>query len=234
MWTDIVSDENLDNRVWPRTAAIAERLWSPKDVQDVDSMYRRLAIVSQKLDAHGLRHRLITEEMLERMSGDPDPVALRVLAGVVQPPKGYDRQQLRNFGDFTPLNHLDDAVPPECETARLFDATAKRIAAGKASAEDWKQARRWLELWRDNDATLQPLLARSSLTQDLAPVSRNLSQTAAIGLEALDSLQENRPLSGDVRKQNIDFLIEAAKPHAVLLLMVAPSVQTLVEATLTR
>ena len=30
MWTDIVSDENLDNRVWPRTAAIAERLWSSR------------------------------------------------------------------------------------------------------------------------------------------------------------------------------------------------------------
>ena len=94
-------------------------------------MYRRLAIVSQKLGYYGVRHRLITEEMLERMSGDPDPVALRVLADVVQPPKGYDRQQLRNFGDFTPLNRLDDAVLPESETARVFDAIARRIADGK-------------------------------------------------------------------------------------------------------
>jgi hexosaminidase len=98
------SYENLDNRVWPRTAAIAERLWSPAEVRDVDSMYERLSIVSQKLGYHNLRHRLITEEMLERMSGDPNPVALRVLADVVQPPKGYDRQELRNFSDFTPLN----------------------------------------------------------------------------------------------------------------------------------
>ena len=112
MWTDIVSDENLDTRVWPRTAAIAERLWSPKEVTDIDSMYQRLAIVSQRLGYYGLRHRLITEEMLERMSGDPNPAALRVLANVVQPPKGYERQQLRNFSDFTPLNRLDDAVPP--------------------------------------------------------------------------------------------------------------------------
>jgi hexosaminidase len=94
MWTDIVSDENLDNRIWPRTAAIAERLWSPEDVRDVGSMYRRLAVVSQELGYYGVRHRLITEEMLERMSGDPNPVALRVLADVVQPPEGYERQQL--------------------------------------------------------------------------------------------------------------------------------------------
>jgi hexosaminidase len=231
MWTDIVSDENLDNRVWPRTAAIAERLWSPKEVQDVDSMYQRLEIVSQKLDYYGLRHRLITEEMLERMSGDPNPVALRTLASVVQPPRGYDRQQLRNFSDFTPLNHLDDAVPPESETARRFDVISKRIASGKGTPQDWQQAQECLVLWRDNDAKLQPLLARSFLTQDLATVSRNLSQVAEVGLHALENLKENRPVSADERQRNIDFLKNSAKPQAVLLLMVAPSVQRLVDAT---
>lgn len=233
MWTDIVSDENLDNRVWPRTAAIAERLWSPQDVRDVDSMYRRLDLVSQKLGYYGVRHRLITEEMLERMSGDPHPVALRVLADVVQPPRGYERQQLRNFVDFTPLNRLDDAVPPESETARKFDQIALRIVAGRAIPEDWQRARQWMVLWRDNDARLEPLLARSFLTEDLAPVSRNLSQTATIGLQALDDLQNKRPVSADVQSRNIEFLETAAKPHAVLLLMVAPSVEKLVKATRT-
>ena len=231
MWTDIVSDENLDNRVWPRTAAIAERLWSAQGVRDVDSMYERLSIVSQKLGYYGLRHRLITEEMLERMSGDPNPVALRVLAEVVQPPKGYDRQQLRNFSDFTPLNRLDDAVPPESEKARVFDGIAHRIASGKATCEDWQQARQWLVLWRDNDARLQPLLIRSFLTQDLSPVSRNLSKVATIGLKALDDLKENRLANAEERQRNIDFLEAAAKPQAVLLLMLAPSVETLVKAT---
>src|SRR5207249_10534734 len=80
MWTDIVSHENIDNRVWPRTAAIAERLWSPQQIRGVDSMYERLAVVSLKLDSYGLRHRLITEEMLERMTGEHDPEPLRVLA----------------------------------------------------------------------------------------------------------------------------------------------------------
>src|SRR5262249_26128871 len=234
MWTDIVSDENLDNRVWPRTAAIAERLWSPEDDRDIDSMYQRLAVVSQKLDYYGLRHRLITEEMLERMSGDPNPVALRILAEVVQPPKGYDRQGLRNFSDFTPMNRLDDAVPPESETARHFDEIAKRISSGKATPEDWKQAQRWLVLWRDNDAKLQPLLARSFLTQDLAPVSRNLSQVAEIGLRTLDDLHENRLVDARLRQQNIEFLKSSAQPQAVLLLMVAPSVELLVEATRTK
>src|SRR5204862_3718808 len=149
---------NMDNRIWPRSAAIAERLWAPQQVQDVDSMYQRLAITSQKLGYYGLRHRLITDEMLERMSGELDPTPLKVLAAVVQPPRLYERQELRTFTDFTPLNRLDDAVPPESDTARNFGAIARRIASGKATLNDWRQARQWLILWRDNDTKLQPLL----------------------------------------------------------------------------
>jgi hexosaminidase len=234
MWTDIVSFENMDNRIWPRTAAIAERLWSPQQKQDVDSMYQRLAIVSKRLDYCGLRHRLITDEMLQRMSGDPDPVPLKVLAAVVQPPRLYERQQLRTFTDSTPLNHLDDAVPPESDTAREFSEIAKRIALGKATPQEWQQARQWLLLWRDNDAKLQPLLGRSYLTRDLAPVSRNLSQVAEIGLQTLDDLQENRLVNADMRQRNIEFLKSSGKPQAVLLLMVAPSVEVLVQATRTK
>jgi hexosaminidase len=234
MWTDIVSADNMDNRIWPRTAAIAERLWSPEQTKDVDSMYQRLAIVSWKLGYYGPRHRLITDEMLERMSGDPDPVALKVLAAVVQPPRMYDRQQLRNFGNFAPLNRLDDAVSPESDIARAFDEIAKRIVSGTATAHEWQQAREWLVLWRDNDAKLQPLLKRSYLTQDLAPVSSNLRQVAEIGLQALDDLYGNHLVSADVRQKNIDFLKSAAKPQAVLLLMPPPSVERLVQATKAR
>ena len=234
MWSEYVNAENIDSRIWPRNAVIAERLWSPQNITDVDSMYQRLAIISQKLGYYGLRHRLITDEMLQRMSGEPDPVPLKVLAAVVQPPRLYERQQLRTFTDFTPLNHLDDAVPPESDTAREFNEIAKRIALGKADTQEWQQARQWLVLWRDNDAKLQPLLARSYLTQELAPVSRNLSRVAEIGLQALDDLHENRLVSADLRQRNIEFLKSSGKPQAVLLLMVAPSVELLVQATRTQ
>jgi hexosaminidase len=197
----------------------------------VDSMYQRLAIISQKLGYYGLRHRLITDEMLERMSGELDPAPLKVLAAVVQPSRLYESQQLRTFTDFTPLNRFDDAVPPESDTAREFNDIAKRIASGKATSQEWQQAREWLGLWRDNDVKLQPLLRRSYLTQGLAPVSHNLSEVAKIGLQALDDLQENCPVSADARQRGIEFLKISAKPQAVLLLMVAPSVELLVQAT---
>jgi hexosaminidase len=108
---------------------------------------------------------------------------------------------------------------------------ANRIVSGQASSEDWQQARQLLLLWRGNDAKLQPLVTRSFLTQDLAPVSRNLSQVAEIGVQVLDDLQDHRLVNAGVRQRNIDFLKAAAKPQAVLVLMIAPSVELLVEAT---
>jgi len=65
----------------------------------------------------------------------------------------------------------------------------------------------------------------------LGPVSRNLSLVAEIGLQALDDLHENRLVSADLRRRNIEFLESSGRPQAVLLLMVAPSVELLVQAT---
>ena len=124
--------------------------------------------------------------------------------------------------------------PRKATTAREFNEIAKRIVLGKANPQEWQQARQWLVLWRDNDAKLQPLLARSYLTQELAPVSRNLSRVAEIGLQALDDLHESRFVSADLRQRNIEFLKSSGKPQAVLLLMVAPSVELLVQATRTQ
>ena len=50
MWTEYATPENIDSRIWPRTAVVAERLWSPQDVQDVDAMYERVKAVSVELE----------------------------------------------------------------------------------------------------------------------------------------------------------------------------------------
>ncbi|MGC1870870.1 MAG: family 20 glycosylhydrolase, partial [Acidobacteriaceae bacterium] len=237
MWSEYVDAETINSQIWPYLAAIAERFWSPENVRDVASMYQRLAIVSQKLEYYGLDSQADVNVMLQRMSGDPNPVPLQVMAAVMQPPVGYKRYDLEggpNYTTFTPLNRLVDAVHPESQTARQFNDLAKLIAAGKATPEQWRQAREWLTLWRDNDARLQPMLMQSQVTEELVPLSHGLNQVAVIGLQALDDLENNRAMDAATRSQNLSVLKSAAKPQAVLIDMVVPSVQLLVDATKTQ
>lgn len=235
MWSEYATPENIDSRIWPRTAAIAERLWSPQDVRDVASMYRRLDVVSQRLQYDDLQHLASTGLMLERMSGeteskplDLDP--LRVLAALVQPPLDYEREELASYDVYSPLNHMVDAVPPESATAREFHDRVSRLTSGKASPEDWQQARAQLIAWRDNDAKLEPVLQRSAVTLELVPVSKEIAEVAAIGLRALDSLENHPAADAAATANDLQRLKDAEKPKAELRDMLAAPVEALVNA----
>jgi hexosaminidase len=234
LWSEYVSPENFDSRLWPRAAAIAERLWSPQNVQDVDSMYRRLAAMNVWLEWLGNSQVSSYYLMLHRLAGQNDMAPLKVLADVVEPVKDYTREDLAASQptSLTPLNRLVDAVPPESEKARQFADLARQAAGGKATPAVYAQMRAQLTEWRDNDARLQPLLQKSFLLKEVAPLSRNLSLCAATGLQALDYLSRGQRAPAPWAAQQITMLQQALKPgHAQLLLMVAGPVETLVRAS---
>ena len=230
MWAEYVSPETVTGRIWPRNAAIAERLWSPKTVVDVPSMYRRLANVSQVLEARGVAFSATNEMMIERLAAPADAGPLKVLTSVVEPPKEYARGDLKDYESTTPLNRVVDAVPPESDTARTFHEIAACIAAGTATPAEHEKARQWLILWQSNDAKLQPVLAQSALITELAPVSRNLSEAAAIGLKALDAIEQKMPLGSEEQAKQLAFLKTLEKPEGVVLNMAAPGISVLVTA----
>ena len=188
-------------------------------------MYRRLDEVSAELDLLGLTHRSSYLPMLARLAqGDPvEP--LKTLADVLEPSTFGQRIRAHRYTQLTLLNRLVDAVRPESETAREFAALVDGI--------DRVQMRNWLIRWRDNDAQLQPLLPKSELTKELAPVSTNLHLVSQAGLDAIGYLREHHNAPPAWKTREVAFLKQSEKPQAVLLNMVAPAVLKLVQATTT-
>ncbi len=230
MWSEMVTSETIEGRIWPRTAAIAERLWSPQDITDQASMYKRLAIAAQTLTWQGIPYLATSSNMIDRIAGGNDSASLRVVASVVEPPKEYARPDLKPYDSGSPMNLLVDAVSPESDTARNFRDLAARIASGTATSADRAQARQWLTLWRDNDAALQPTISSSALAAELAPISRNLRDSSAIGLIALDAIEQKKPLAAADQSQQLATLKTLEAPQAVLLNMTVPGVEALVTA----
>jgi hexosaminidase len=234
MWTEWVTPEILDSRVWPRTAAIAERLWSPPETQDLNSMYARLEQLNWRLDWLGLTHRTGRFQMLHRMTGTDDISALRTLADVVEPVKDYARMDsVKGPWDFrAPLNHLIDAVSPESDAARHFGAQVQAyIQSGYKDQTAETQIRALLTTWRDNDRKLHPILDESFLLHEVAPLSEDLSALGVAGLQALDYFDKSEPSPESWRKQQLALVDRAKGPKANLLLMVVAPVEQLIESS---
>ena len=236
MWSEYVNWENIDNRIWPRTAAIAERYWSPQSVTEVNSMYARLDVISERLEWVGLTHRSQPFKMLQRIAGPATPqefAALKALADVVEPVKDYTRGETTSYTAITttPLNHIVDAVPPESDVARRFDEKVSAFVGGSCrDANVAAQLRAQLTKWRENDAALQSLAQRSSFVKEVAPSSQDLSAVATIGLTALEAIASATPLSDDSKAQSTAAITAASKGKAQLLLIPAGTIQKLVEA----
>jgi hexosaminidase len=233
MWSEYVSPENIDSRIWPRTAAIAERLWSPQDVTDVNSMYQRLEEVSRWLDWLGLTHNSSYGPMLRRIAGSNDISALRTFTDVVEPVKDYNREELAvvEAKSLSPLNRVIDAARPESTTARQFANLVDALIAGHADSEAKQEVKAFLIRWRDNQSNLQPLETQSFLLKEIVPLSRDLAAVATTGLQALDYTDRGERAPAAWATQQFALLEQAQKPKAQLLLMVVPSVQKLVEAS---
>ncbi len=230
MWAEFVTAENVDSRIWPRAAAIAERFWSPMSVTDVDDMYRRLEAVSVWLETVGVTHRSSYPVMLQRLAGDAPIEPLRVLADVVEPIKEYQRHQNRDYTSATPLTRLVDAARPESDVARHFNRAVEQFLADTSHRAGHDEIRDWLATWRDNHDRLAPIIARSPDLREIEPLSQSLSDMGTIGLRALQEIDGTASVRSLDPAAAQGVLARAAAPVAEVELMVLPGVRMLVEA----
>jgi hexosaminidase len=226
MWEELATAENLDAKLWPRLAAIAERFWSPASVNDIGSMYARLEPVNQWLEWLGLKQRSNLQLMRQRLVSGMPVAPLNAFASILEPVKGYERHR-SGWGVTTPFNRLVDAIPPESDAAREFsDRVAQYLTAPSVPAEEG--LRKSLAGWVEVVGAARPVLESNSLLLEDLPLADALATLCRRGGEALSYRTEAPPAGW--KAQALADIKDASVHRAHLLIAIAPAVQKLAEA----
>ncbi len=229
MWSEWVSPETIDSRIWPRTAAIAERLWSPGSVTDVDDMYRRLGIISRQLEEHGLTHIRNRGVMLRRLLESDGTKDLETLVSLIEPVKQYQRYQQRPQTMLSPLTGLIDAAGADAVGAREFKKLIRSWMNDRSPAEAEK-LRAIFTRWRDTGGRLGPVMENAGALHEAKELPGKLKRLGEIGLEVLGILDSGSKSTGEWSDKTLAELKQIAKPNAALEFAVIAGMEDLVRA----
>lgn len=223
MWSEMIDKNTIESRIWPRTAAIAEKLWSPQELtSDIDDMYRRLMVVDNELDKLGLKHHLNSKKLIQGMVDKKYVNSLYTLVSVLQEDKLFNRMQIYKpeLYTSTPLNRIVDAAQPESYIAYLF---GKDVNLWIKTRDKAAQSRiiRSLKIWSNNYDELALAFKTTEHIQEVEQHSKNLSNLSKLALAKIENMRS-------INKSEIDSLLkEGVKAYGGTTLAVFESIKKL-------
>jgi hexosaminidase len=232
MWGEQLYERTIDSRIWPRTAAVAERFWSPENVRDVDDMYRRLNVMSVRLEAFGLTHLTQEDVGLRGLAGSMDIDSLRIFASVLEPVSFPQRYEGQHTSQLTPLDRLVDAVRPDPPSRHDMEVL---VHAFLESPSQHDAERHRLEsifaAWTAAEPKLQQQIAASPLlTADATERAQQFARLAAIGSQAIACLTGGSPAPAGWKESSLAALDATQKPQGLVRFTVVSPLRSLVNA----
>ena len=228
MWSELVTPENVDSRIWPRTAAIAERFWSPRSVNNIEDMYRRMDIISPYLEELGLTHIKNQAMMLRRLSNNMDITPLKTFVDVIEPVKLYSRHsQGVSYTQYSPYTRVVDAAVPDPKTARDFRSLVDSYLKTKDEVL-YNAVKQWMTMWKENHEDLLPVIHNSPMLKEIESMSSDLSELSSQGLLALEGLHEGKPLGENFQSETASLIERAKKPRGQAEIMVVSAIEKLI------
>lgn len=222
MWSELVTPLTIDSRIWPRTAAIAERFWSPQAINNINAMKKRLKKISFNLEELGITHIKNRDVILRNITDNQDIASLEILSKICEPLKIYQRNEDGvEYKTFSPFSLFADACVVDAEDAEGYsDLVSKFINQPDDSLALQEQLIRWA---RNHDAfsklKMNPKLAH------LESLSQSLSSSSQILLSSIDS----KSLTMDELRDLNNHLKVLEKPHADVEVVIINSLRLLSE-----
>jgi len=223
MWTELATATTFDSRVWPRTAAIAERLWSAENITDVANMRKRLEVVSFRLEELGLTHIRNKAVILRNIANNQNIKSINEFSNVCEPLKGYTRNKGgTEYQMYSPFTLFADACTPDAKDSVAFDEAVSQYLANK-TPDNKAKVTAFFNKWISVNKGLIELSANAPLVQSILPLSKKLSDASQELLLVLDN-------KSTLKSADLQSLIEQCntKDHADVELSVYQSLKKLI------
>jgi hexosaminidase len=230
MWGEHVSPRSIDSRIWPRTAAIAERLWSAQSVNNVDDMYRRLWVENLRLEALGLTQVSNEGVGLRQLAGTTAIRPLRVLASVLEPVGFSERYELQHTTQLTPMDHLIDAVTPDPPSRHGMEVLVRDYLANH-DAVTGARLQSIFEHWIAAGPRAEALMQKAPLLNAAEPRAQQLIELGTLGQQALKYIGGSQKAPAGWAQAKLALLDQAAKPVGTVRFTVLDPLRELVKAT---
>jgi hexosaminidase len=229
MWSELVDLNTIDSRIWPRTGAIAEKLWSPQEATtDVKDMYRRLEILSGRLEQLGLRHLSYPNELIHELAEGKDAEPGRILIEVLEESKYLSRLNLDRFADKA-LNEVADAAQAESLAALKFSWMVDQFLE-ENSQQLADQIENQLHIWKNNHDQFVQVAKGNPKLELLIPTSEELAIMSAYAIQSAQMIQSNKKVSKTEKADAIEKISKIDATHAGTVLAVEASLKKLINA----
>ncbi len=227
MWAEFVSDETAESRIWPRLGAVAERLWSPREVTDVAEMYRRLDILADRLEGMGVRVGSHSARLLARIAPGVETAPIESLFTAVQPPRFGQATNGRSTNQLHPLTRLVDAARPDPAGRWMIERLVRRLALDPQDVAARDSLLVVFERWSLLLPRVEALAATSPTLAEALPVARALARTAVIGTEAVGFVTAGRVAPADWARAAAEELRRHEAPQGTLRVAIVADVRKL-------
>ncbi len=234
MWGEYVDEHNIDSRIWPRTAAIAERLWSPQSVNDVNDMYRRLPIESLRLERLGLTQISQETASLRFLAGTSQIGPLQLLASTLEP-VDFDVRSAYSHANhittLTPFDHVVDALPPDPPVRHQFELLVDDyLKSPHTKSQRAADLQAIFEGWIAAEPGMFSLMDHSPLLNKAKERAAQLSELGNIGLASLSYLSSGQAAPAGWRAAQMEVIKTDASPVALTRFAVLEQIRSLLKA----